>query len=401
MACAPVAHAAPVSQDFTPLFDGRSFNGWVKPTGADANNFAIKGGAIYVSGRSGWLHTEKTYTDFTLRASARFVKGAELGNSGIFMRSVEDSLFADRWPGKTIEIEARDLSENLAMSPPWIGQVLRLGGDKGRASDGIGTFRPAAVKKAFRPGDWNDFEVVVHGTRLWTFLNGELVSTADHLDHPVGHLGLQSETGETEWRNIAIHEHAKGVDGDRTMLSAANWSGALPPLTDGALTLAKGDAGLRSAKAFGDFTLKFKFRPIDDTSSADVIVRASDQVDGQGRPASGLAVRLRSVQTAARNGGPPGLVGDPRWVGSALQTDTPHEFASYDGRAAIEAKISAGVWSECEVQVAGDEVTVSLNGRLVSRTRGAPRPRGGYLVLSPVEGKVDLKDFSILDPMGE
>jgi hypothetical protein len=166
--------AARAQPGFTSLFDGRSLAGWVLPEGPDAANFSVEGGAIAIRGASGWVHTERTYGDFTLRASVRFRKTGQLGNSGIFMRSPETSRFAGRWPGKSFEIEARDMAGNTALSPPWIGQVLRLGGDGGRAPEGVGTFDAAAALGAFRPGDWNDFEIVAHGPRIWTFLNGVL-----------------------------------------------------------------------------------------------------------------------------------------------------------------------------------------------------------------------------------
>src|SRR5579863_7711480 len=71
---------------FKPLFDGQDLDGWVLPDGPDAANFVVRNGAIAIKGQSGWLHTRDTFQNFTLKASVRFLKTEQLGNSGIFMR---------------------------------------------------------------------------------------------------------------------------------------------------------------------------------------------------------------------------------------------------------------------------------------------------------------------------
>lgn len=394
------AHA---QSGFTSLFDGRSFDGWVLPEGVDAANFIVQDGAIAISGTSGWVHTEKMYGDFTLKASVRFVKGEQLSNSGIFMRSPEDSRFAGRWPGKSFEIEARDMAANTNLSPPWIGQVLRLGGDGGRAPDGVATYNAAEALKAFRPGDWNDFEVIAHGTRIWTFLNGIHVSTVEGVDHPRGHIGFQAETGGAEWRNISIREHAvRPATAALLTADLAGWkmsSGPPPAYQDGVLTLKKDGAALRSAKAYGDFTLRFQYRLEDEGSTTDFYVRAEDNTDTT-KPNDAVSVRLRSVSTA-RNGGPPGLVSDPRWPGAIIRTSVPLSGGLYDTKAALEAAAGPGVWRDAEIDVSGDEVVVRIGRRLISRARSISRPRGGHLILQPLEGAVAIRNLSIDDRMGE
>jgi Domain of Unknown Function (DUF1080) len=393
---------------FTPLFDGRSLDGWVPPEGPDAANFSVRNGVISIKGMSGWLHTKRMYQNFTLRASVRFLKTEQLGNSGIFMRSPETSSFAGRWPGKTFEIESRDMTDNKALSPPWMGQVLRLGGDGGRAPEGVGTYRAAAALAAFRSGDWNDFEVIAQGTKLWAFLNGVLVSTADNVADIPGHIGLQAETGETEWRNISINEHSNDPAAFHPLISPNmhEWTSvtnrpSISALHDDAVVLTNGVDVLRSTRTYGDFTVRFQYRADSNMAFADFVFRASEETDAKGRPKEGASVRLRTLNIDQRTGGPPALVGDPRWPGAISSLGAPLEFNTYDSRAAMDAKLAPDAWQDCQIVVAGDQATVAINGYTVAHATGIPLSRGGRLTLIPAQGNVAIRNISILDAMGE
>src|SRR5262249_45466632 len=68
---------------FTPLFDGKTLDGWKMINTKD--NFFVKDGVLVMSKGKGWLATEKSFGDFELRVRYRFVTpGAD---SGIFIRS--------------------------------------------------------------------------------------------------------------------------------------------------------------------------------------------------------------------------------------------------------------------------------------------------------------------------
>ena len=402
------AFAAAQTANFTPLFDGKTLSGWVLPEGADAGNFSVHDGVIAIKGQSGWVHTTREYHNFTLRASVRFLNTDQIGNSGIFMRSPETSSFAGRWPGKMFEVESRDMADNKALSPPWIGEVLRLGGDGGRAPDGTGSYRAAAALAAFRPGEWNNYEVVAQGTRLWAFLNGVLISTADHVADISGHIGLQAETGQTEWRNISIYEHPEDQASFRPLISSDMQSWTFVPngspaaaFHDGTVALTQGTQTLRSSRKYGDFTVRFEYRADSDSAAADFVIRASDDPDPQGHPTQGAAVRLRTVALENRTSGPPALVGDPRWAGAVWSLGAPFEFATYDSQAEIDAQIKPGAWQQCQIEVIGDQADISINGHTISHVRGIPLSRGGRLMLVPGQGTVAIRNLTILDLMGE
>src|SRR3954447_13391310 len=87
---AAVALALPALADdkgppegFTPLFDGKTLDGWQMVNTKD--NFVVRDGLLVMNKGKGWLATDKTYGDFELRLRYRFVTpGAD---SGVFIRS--------------------------------------------------------------------------------------------------------------------------------------------------------------------------------------------------------------------------------------------------------------------------------------------------------------------------
>jgi hypothetical protein len=72
----------------------------------------------------------------------------------------------------------------------------------------------AEAERALKPGEWNDLEVLVHGDRIVTCLNG--VKVADFTDSAPkftdGVIGLQIHTGggvKIRWKEIYIKEESQ------------------------------------------------------------------------------------------------------------------------------------------------------------------------------------------------
>src|SRR6185436_14110427 len=80
-----IAAIAAQTTGFTPLFDGKTLDGWTAQNGA-APTFTVKDGVIRVEGTSGWLRSAKQYTDFQLQVEVRFI--TDNADSGVFVRAV-------------------------------------------------------------------------------------------------------------------------------------------------------------------------------------------------------------------------------------------------------------------------------------------------------------------------
>jgi len=162
-----------------PIFDGESLQGWHT---LDGGTWQVEGGIIHGTNtaddkRHGILLTDKRYRDFT----ARIVYRAVTGNSGFYFR-------CDKVPGAVgvhgfqAEIDA---AENA-------GMLYETGG---RARVAIPDAK--LVKKAFKPGKWNEMVVSAHGGRIAVHVNGHRMSELhDDPGRAEGHLGIQLHGGQ-------------------------------------------------------------------------------------------------------------------------------------------------------------------------------------------------------------
>jgi hypothetical protein len=181
---ATVAVLAEPPEGFTPLFDGKSLDGW-KPVNTK-DNFYVKDGRLVMDKGKGWLATEKTFGDFELRLRYRFITpGAD---SGVFIRA---GLDGKNWTNHGYQIQNMD-NETL-------GRVVGMGVKV------KGQFDVDKVKAAKKPaGEWNDLVIRAFAKSAKITLNGDPVASSDDLQIPDGHIGLQAEGGIIEFERIDI-----------------------------------------------------------------------------------------------------------------------------------------------------------------------------------------------------
>ena len=140
-----------------------------------------------------FLYTEKTYSDFVLKAEIRLRNG----NSGIQFRS---KVFPD-WVVKGYQADASYAGERSA----W-GNFYE---EKGRGRNVMKTMDEGwqKAKDLLREGDWNEYEILVQGSRIRLMFNGRVtIDTKDH-ESLSGVIGFQLHTGDpmkVEFRNIKL-----------------------------------------------------------------------------------------------------------------------------------------------------------------------------------------------------
>jgi hypothetical protein len=203
---------------FTALFNGSDLVGWwgagndVDPLKylslADADlqkkreaslpgirkHWTVRDGELINDGHGLFLTTEKYYGDFELLVDYKTVP---LADSGVYLRG-------------TPQVQIWDYTEK---------GTVPLGSDKG--SGALGTNRGPGrfpLVKADRPfGEWNRLRIVMVGTRVWTWLNGQAAVAGEVMENyfnraaplpPRGPILLQTHGGEIRWRNIFIREIA-------------------------------------------------------------------------------------------------------------------------------------------------------------------------------------------------
>jgi hypothetical protein len=171
--------ASAAESGFTPLFDGKTLQGWhALPGGTwQVQDGAIVGTSDKTETRHGLLLSDKTYGDFTVRLKFKVLKG----NSGFYFRS-EKVNGAVGVHGFQAEV-AND---------PTVGGLYETGGRAWVAQPD-----PALTKKIYKPGDWNQLTVAAHGRHIVVHLNGKKTAElTDDPGRPEGHFALQLHGGQ-------------------------------------------------------------------------------------------------------------------------------------------------------------------------------------------------------------
>lgn len=196
-----VSAAAAQPDGWTPLFDGRSLDGWVQRGGKA--KYTVEDGCIVGTTvpdtPNSFLCTEKHYSDFVLELE--FKVHPEL-NSGVQIRSNSLPEYRNgRVHGYQCEIDPSDRA--------WTGGIY----DEGRRGWLDSHADNTRARYAFKPGQWNRFRIQCIGSSIRTWLNG--VPAADLSDDmtPSGFIALQvhgvggrQDPIGVRWRNIRIHE---------------------------------------------------------------------------------------------------------------------------------------------------------------------------------------------------
>ena len=181
---------------FVDLFNGRDLSGW-KTTG----NWIVEAEGVVTlhprPGEEGWkrydayLTTGRKYKDFVLDLEFRFEPE---GNSGVFLRvgDLKDHVTSG------MEIQILDTHHLERPGNHDCGGIIRT---------------TAPFTNAVKPaGEWNRYQIILIGSNLVVYLNGELIQALDlsrsaMKDRPMeGYISFQDEAKVVSYRNVRIKE---------------------------------------------------------------------------------------------------------------------------------------------------------------------------------------------------
>lgn len=386
-------------EDWQPLFDGKTLNGW-KSLGGKAP-FTVEEGVIVGHMTKGtpntFLVTEKEYGDFILELEIK-IEG-EGSNSGIQVRSHLDpngNRGHGRVYGRQVEVDPT--------SRAWTGGIY----DEARRGWLYTLDLNEKAKVAFKPNEFNHFRIEHIGNELKTWVNG--IPTAyliDTLD-PTGFIGLQVHSVPNEldgkkvyFRNIRIQTKnlkPKGFPKDVYVVnltpnklsrfeedagyrllfdgeSSTNWRSVrhegFPAkgweIKDGMIKVLKADGGestnggdIISEQQFSSFDLSFEFKLTEGANSGvKYFVTGSEQTSG-----SAIGLEYQLLDDAKHPDAKMGRDGN-RTLASLYDLIPSNK----DGR----ARRPIGQWNMGRIVVSPDNtVTHYLNGfKMLSYKRGS------------------------------
>jgi hypothetical protein len=199
---APAIAAEKLSTDgFTPLFDGKTLNGWKNPYSWGKSE--VVNGEIHLTGdKKFFLVTEKTYSDFVFEGEVLLPKGT--ANSGFMFRAHVE-------PNKVYGYQSEvDGDPKRA----WSGGLY----DEGRRMWFISPIKGNAASEAefrkragntFKRDDWNTYRITCKGKSIKIEVNGVVTTDVEDDKDASGVIGIQhhGEKGQTyKFRNLRIKE---------------------------------------------------------------------------------------------------------------------------------------------------------------------------------------------------
>jgi len=178
------------------LFNGNDLSNWVfflKDPSADPSKvFTVQNDVIHITGNPfGYMRTKESYSDYTLHLEWRYP--LELSNSGVFIHSqLPDTI----WP-KCIECQLK--AGNA-------GDFVAMGGSdmNERTDKSVRVVAKLAVSTEKAVGEWNTMEVTCIADNIDVFVNGVLMNKATGVTLKEGHICMQSEGKDIEFRNVYL-----------------------------------------------------------------------------------------------------------------------------------------------------------------------------------------------------
>jgi hypothetical protein len=194
--------SAVTAQNFVPLFDGKSLDGWFI-VNKQGPGFFVRDGLLICPANGGQkLMTEKEYANFILQFEFRLEADA---NNGIGIRAPRVGQTSKA--GMEIQI--------LDQTGPLYGPQ-KLKAEQGQGS--IYDVWPARSGFLKRPGEWNREEIRADGRRIEVRLNGvvildvnldliqepEVLKLHPGLQRKSGHIALLGHQSHVDFRNLQI-----------------------------------------------------------------------------------------------------------------------------------------------------------------------------------------------------
>jgi len=188
------------SQKTKPLFNGEDLNNWEFVLADDSKTpeevFYIADGVMNIAGSpNGYARTSEKFKNFELTLEWRWVD--KPANSGVLLNITgEDKVWPDCIEAQLQHGNAGDLV--LIGIKPQTNESLH-----GNNRVVIISKQNDTSEKA--PGEWNKYRIVLNNEKLEYYVNDVFQNSAE-LVYPEGFIGLQSEGGHIQFRNVLITE---------------------------------------------------------------------------------------------------------------------------------------------------------------------------------------------------
>jgi len=177
------------------LFNGRNLSNWVfqlrDPVVDPATVFMVHDGVIHITGNPfGYMRTKDSYSEYKLHVEWRYP--GEASNSGVFIHAqLPDTIWIRSFE---CQLAAGNAGDFICMN----GTTMNEQKNNSRVVKKMAT---SSEKPA---GEWNTMEVTCKSNTIEVTVNGILQNKATGISQSKGHICLQSEGKDIEFRNVFI-----------------------------------------------------------------------------------------------------------------------------------------------------------------------------------------------------
>jgi hypothetical protein len=177
------------------LFNGKDLSNWVfqlKDRAVEpAAVFNVRNGVIHISGNPfGYMRTKNVYSDYKLHLEYRYP--LEATNSGVFIHAqLPDTIWIKSFE---CQLQAGNAGDFICMN----GSTMN---EQKNNSMVVKKMAPSSEKST---GEWNTMEITCKSNTIEVYVNGVLQNKATGISATEGHICLQSEGKDIEFRNVFI-----------------------------------------------------------------------------------------------------------------------------------------------------------------------------------------------------
>jgi mono/diheme cytochrome c family protein/glucose/arabinose dehydrogenase len=223
----------------TPLFDGKSFDGWEGDTEKTwrIEDGAIVGGSMEGNPRNEFLATEKSFRNFILTFEYKLVGTEGFVNGGVQFHSQRLADPAHEMIGFQADIGAG-----------YTGFLY----DESRRNKMLATAEKELIERIEKPGEWNHYTIRAEADRIRLYINGTQTIDYTEADSEIpldGRIGLQIHgdcKAVISYRNIAIETLPNDIPPDQGQIykrfaDPRQPTAPPPPWTDGKFEIAENE----------------------------------------------------------------------------------------------------------------------------------------------------------------
>jgi len=177
------------------LFNGRDLSNWAfqlrDPVVDPATVFMVHNGVIHITGNPfGYMRTKVSYSEYKLHVEWRYP--GEASNSGVFIHAqLPDTIWIRSFE---CQLAAGNAGDFICMN----GTTMNEQKNNSRV------VKKMAASSEKPAGEWNTMEVTCKSNTIEVYVNGVLQNKATGISQSKGHICLQSEGKDIEFRNVFI-----------------------------------------------------------------------------------------------------------------------------------------------------------------------------------------------------